>query len=255
MPSERTSPISAFFGSFFARWFWGALLLGTVLSLMLFGRDLEIMLRWESAAREHAWLQWWATIASRSLFSAGKLGAQDVSHALLLLVLAAWAVSLRKSVAVRLPHFRAWTWYYLTCLLFFFLVNRGVKVFFGRVRPLQVLRGDLDYTPMWCIGQYELLDALSKGSFTSGHTTMAMVLLPMAFLTIGTPRFAVSFSMFVLALGWALLVGWGRVINGSHYRAISSGRSLSASGSAPMCANIWCRRISIRRTSKRACDI
>lgn len=202
----------------FANWFTVSVLVGIVLSVPLFGRDLDIMLAWEQAARDKAGLQWWANVSSRSIFSVGSLGAHDVSRLIALLVFAGYVLSFRGALARRFPSLHSGSGYYLICLLCFFAVNCGMKAFFGRVRPSDVLRGDLDYTSMWSLGHYEFADALSQGSFTSGHTTMAMVLLPLAFVALGSSRrAALPVLLFVMALAWGLFVGWGRVLNGLHY--------------------------------------
>lgn len=175
------------------------------------------MIGWEAAARENAWLQWWATASSRSIFSGDTLGALDICYALMAAVAVGFLMSFSGKIGARWLFLRTWSVYCLACMLCFFVVNRGMKVVFARVRPSDVLRGDFDFTPMWLIGQYDLLDALSKGSFTSGHTTTAMALLPLAFLALGSGSRVISFPLFIMAIGWGLLVGWGRVINGSHY--------------------------------------
>lgn len=198
----------------FASWFLASLLVGIALSIPLLGSDLAVMLAWEDASNNRAWLQWWASVSSRSLFGGG-LGAQDISHLLVGLVVLAYGLSFWNPIGPRQTVLRTWSTYYLACLLCFFVVNRGMKVFFGRVRPSDVMRNEQDYTSMWCIGNYELADALSKGSFASGHTTMAMILLPLAFTALGRGGRAVP--LFIIALTWGLMVGWGRVINGSHY--------------------------------------
>lgn len=199
----------------FPSWFAIGLLAGLALSIPFLGRDLAVMLAWEEAATDSGWLQWWARVASRSVFKGGNLGAQDISHALLILVLAAYAASFWPRVSNHHPMLRARLAYYLACLLCFFLVNRGMKLFFGRVRPADIHLGDFSFTPMWSFGGYNFFEALTKGSFTSGHTTVAMALLPAAFICLRSWRIAAP--VFVLALSWGLFVGWGRVINGSHY--------------------------------------
>lgn len=200
-----------------AAWFVGGLMVGAALSVPFFERDLEIMLRWVDAAREDAWLRWWGDFASRTCFEGGAVGAKDISHFFVALVLAAYGLSFRQAFGPRRFAWRAWATYYMACLLTFFAVNRGMKLFFGRARPSEVLRGVLDFTPLWSIGNYDFLDALSKGSFASGHTTTSMVLLPLAFLALGGGRSAGTVPLFVLALGWGAFAGWGRVITGAHY--------------------------------------
>lgn len=200
----------------FAHWFWAGLPVGIALSVLLLGRDMDLVLAWRSAVAEHPLLEQWGSVTSRSLFKGGRLGAQDVSHLVLGLVLAGYGLSIHGRLRERLSVLRVWSGYWLACMLCFFAVNRGMKVFFARVRPSDALRGEIDGVLAGGVSQYEFIDALSKGSFTSGHTTMAMVLLPLAFLALRrTRKYAVV--LFILALAWGLFVGWGRVISGSHY--------------------------------------
>lgn len=202
--------------SAFAYWFWGGLLAGVALSIPLLGRDLKIMLAWDSAAGEHPWLMHWATLSSRSFFGDGSLGALDISHLIVGMVVVVHVLSCLGLLGVRGAVYRFWSGYWLACLLCFFAVNRGMKLFFARVRPSDLLRGEIDYTLAGPFSQYEFVDALSKGSFASGHTTTALVLLPLAFLALNR-AWKTAPVLFILALAWGLIVGWGRVINGSHY--------------------------------------
>ncbi len=168
-------------------------------------------------SRESMFLQWWNDVAARSLFEGDPPGAQDVSYAMLILVLAVYFCALTPFWGPKASGIRLFAGYYLACMLLFLVANRGLKAFFGRARPLDVLRGDQDYSSIWLIGPYSFSEAVSKGSFTSGHTTTAMFLLPLVFLLAHSSRRYLVWPVFVLAVSWGALIGTGRVFRGSHY--------------------------------------
>jgi membrane-associated phospholipid phosphatase len=199
-------------------WVGGSALVAGLLSIPLLHGDLSATVWNMALARNKPWLLWWSDVAGRSIFQGKSFGAQDLSYVLITIVAGLYVVTacsprLRREWIV----LRLWAGYYLGCMLCFLVVNRGMKAFFGRGRPVDVLRGDVDYSSLWLLGPYSLPDALSKGSFTSGHTTTAMFLLPMAFLVLGSSYRAYAWVVFFLALLWGLILGWGRVLSGSHY--------------------------------------
>ncbi len=168
-------------------------------------------------SRESILLQWWNDVAARSLFQGESPGAQDLTYATLILVLAVYFSALTPFWGPKASGIRLFAGYYLACMLLFLVTNRGLKAFFGRARPQDVLRGDQDYSSIWLIGPYGFSEAMSKGSFTSGHTTTAMFLLPMAVCLWCASRRSLAWSVLLLALAWGSMVGVGRVFHGSHY--------------------------------------
>ena len=101
------------------------------------------------------------------------------------------------------------------------IVNRAFKGFFGRCRPGdigQIEDGVLQfYTSVWTIGSNTLADGMSSGSFTSGHTTTAVIVLIFAFMLIKTGNKLLIITSLTLATVWTGLMGFGRVVHGSHY--------------------------------------
>ncbi len=200
-------------------WWWigASALIGGLLSIPLFQGDLAVTAWGMELSRESMFLQWWNDVAARSLFEGDPPGAQDVSYAMLILVLAVYFCALTPFWGPKASGIRLFAGYYLACMLLFLVANRGLKAFFGRARPLDVLRGDQDYSSIWLIGPYSFSEAVSKGSFTSGHTTTAMFLLPLVFLLAHSSRRYLVWPVFVLAVSWGALIGTGRVFRGSHY--------------------------------------
>ena len=201
----------------FLIWFGGSTLFGVMVSIPIFYGDLAATALGVNLAQESAWLQWWNDVSARSMFNGQSPGAQDLTYAAAILLVVAHLASLRPGLSRSWAQIRLWTGYYLSCLLLFLVFNRGMKALIGRVRPLDVLRGDQDYSPLWLFGTYSLSEAASKGSFPSGHTTTAMFLLPLTFLLLHSSRRFLAWPVFALALSWGALVGAGRVFRGSHY--------------------------------------
>ena len=199
-------------------WWWIGVsaLIGGLLSIPLFQADLAVTAWGMELSRESDLLQWWNAVVARSLFEGRLPGAQDVSYVVIILALAAYFLAMTPWFGNK-ASLRLFAGYYLASMMLFFVTNRGLKAFFGRARPLDVLRGDQDYSSVWLIGPYAFSEAMSKGSFTSGHTTTAMFLLPVAVYLWHASRRCLAWSVLLLALVWGGLVGAGRVFYGSHY--------------------------------------
>ncbi|SDB23234.1 PAP2 superfamily protein [Desulfonatronum thiosulfatophilum] len=221
MPSETTSSSQNFWiwidRARMFPWFVGSLLAGILLSFPLYHGDLAAVGWAVEVARDSPWITWWTDVSDRSLFQGEPPGAQDVTYVAVIAVLVIYIVSLAPRLTQGWAEIRLWAGYYLCCMLCFLVVNRGLKAFFARVRPGDVLRGDHIFSPMWLLGHYDLPEALSKGSFTSGHTTTAMFLLPVFFIFLHSAYRSFAGPVFVLAVAWGASLGAGRVFSGSHY--------------------------------------
>lgn len=198
-------------------WIGASTLTGVMLSIPLFHGDLAVTAWCMELSRGSDLLQWWNDVAARSLFDGGAFGAQDSGYVTIILVVAAYFWALTPWSGKAAAGLRLFSGYYLTCMLLFLVTNRGLKAFFGRARPVDVLGGNLEYSPVWLIGPYGFSEAVSKGSFTSGHTTTAMFLLPLVFWFAHSSRRFLAWPVFWLAVSWGALVGAGRVFRGSHY--------------------------------------
>ncbi|WP_459939384.1 phosphatase PAP2 family protein [Desulfonatronum parangueonense] len=187
------------------------------MSVPLYHGDLNAVAWAVELARDSSWITWWTDVAYRSLFQGRAPGAQDLTYLTVIIALIIYVLSLTSRFNQGWAHIRLWAGYYLCCMLCFLIVNRGLKAFFARVRPMDVLHGEHIFSPMWLLGHYNLSEALSKGSFTSGHTTTAMFLLPAFFILLHSAYRSLAWPVFVLAFAWGASLGAGRVFSGSHY--------------------------------------
>ncbi|TVQ97400.1 MAG: phosphatase PAP2 family protein [Desulfovibrionales bacterium] len=198
-------------------WIGTSGLIGLLLSIPLVHGDLPATAWAIHLQQDVPWLQWWSDFSDRSLFQGGPPGAQDTTYITIVLALILYGCTFFPAWAAKAKHVRLAAGYYLSCMLLFLVTNRGMKALFQRARPLDVLRGEQTFSSIWLIGSYGFSEAASKGSFTSGHTTTAMFLVPLGiFMWYSSHRLVAWFVLF-LALGWGGLVGTGRVLRGSHY--------------------------------------
>jgi membrane-associated phospholipid phosphatase len=198
-------------------WVGISALIGLLLSIPLVKGDLPATSWFVGLSQESLWIQWWNEVADRTVFQGGPPGAQDVTYFSITLILFAYFCSMAPLFGRMASRIRLFTGYYSACMLLFLVVNRGLKALFGRARPLDVLCGNQDYSSIWLIGPYGFSEAVSKGSFTSGHTTAGMFLLPLVFLLAHSSRRYLVWAVLVLAVSWGALIGVGRVFRGSHY--------------------------------------
>lgn len=215
---QRSDSIRKYlFSSSIFCWIGLSTLIGLLLSIPLIHGDLRAVDWGIRLTEESDWLQWWVEVADRSLFQGGPPGAQDPAYAAVVLALIGYFCALMPRWANKAVYIRFCAGYYLSCMVLFLVANRGMKAFFSRARPLDVLRGDQEYSSLWLIGSYGFSEAASKGSFTSGHTTTALFLLPLGIFLWHTSHRWVAGLVLVLAVCWGFLVGFGRVLKGSHY--------------------------------------
>jgi ubiquinone/menaquinone biosynthesis C-methylase UbiE/membrane-associated phospholipid phosphatase len=100
----------------------------------------------------------------------------------------------------------------LSIALFVYVIAvQALKGLWGRVRFRDLAPGFRDYTPWWQIRGYN-----GNTSFASEHVVLAWILLALVILVHYRPR-AVRVLVLSLVVGWALMVGAYRVIDGRHY--------------------------------------
>lgn len=152
--------------------------------------DLEISRAW--AAPDAAWGRWIARYGEAPTW-------------LSLVALPMWAVASGRS-DVRVLAERVW----LQAMLHPLFVTQGLKGLWGRVRFRDLMVNFVDYSPVWSPGTPG-----GGESFPSGHTAMAAV----SFVWPAWVRASGGDARLplIVALGWTLAVGHGRVVAGAHY--------------------------------------
>ncbi|MHA1719099.1 MAG: phosphatase PAP2 family protein, partial [Promethearchaeota archaeon] len=170
---------------------------------------------------------------NRSMFDGDGFGGQDVSYIIMIISLIVYPISFIKPIKERMKSFRMYSGFLIAIGLSQTIIGRAFKAIFARVRPYEVVDNPSLYSPMWVFGKYSLNEAISKGSFISGHTITAIYLITFAFFMIKTHKPWKIIISFLMAIAWAVLMGFSRVIDVKHYPsdvfwAIIIGISLAA---------------------------
>jgi membrane-associated phospholipid phosphatase len=97
----------------------------------------------------------------------------------------------------------------------------SLKLVVGRARPSDYVKYDLAYTEWFEFGAH-FIESSHKGSFLSGHTAQAFMLMSVAYLLAGDPRHSRKLKMAglitgVLVLGFALAMGFARSMSFHHW--------------------------------------
>ncbi|MHA1818954.1 MAG: phosphatase PAP2 family protein [Promethearchaeota archaeon] len=163
-----------------------------------------------------AWKEF-ADFCDRSLFEGDAFGLQDIAYIFVVLALLLYILSFIPSLEPKLEKTRKYTGFFLAASVTIIIASRGFKAFFGRVRPGAALSDPSLYTGQWCIGKYDLSDAFSHGSFISGHTALASIVIILGFLAIGTHKLWKILLAFGLTLAYTITMAVGRVMEGAHY--------------------------------------
>ena len=154
---------------------------------------------------------------NRSMFDGDGFGGQDVSYIFMIISLIVYPISFITPIKERMKSMRMYSGFLIAVGLSQTIVVRGFKAIFARVRPYKVVEDLSLYSPMWTFGKYSLDDAISKGSFFSGHTTTAMFLIVFAFMMIKTHKpWKIIFS-FLISLIWVIFMGFSRIVDVKHY--------------------------------------
>ncbi|MHA1854580.1 MAG: phosphatase PAP2 family protein [Promethearchaeota archaeon] len=179
--------------------------------------DLKIIIYWSQQNISGSFLDKITSFMNRSMFDGDGFGGQDVSYIIMIISLIVYPISFVKPIKERMKSFRMYSGFLITIGLSQTIIGRAFKAIFARVRPYEVVDNPSLYSPMWVFGKYSLDDAISKGSFISGHTITAIYLITFAFFMIKTHKPWKIIISFLMAIAWAILMGFSRVIDVKHY--------------------------------------
>jgi len=188
-----------------------------IISLILIPLDLKTVIYWSEQNISGSFLDKITFFMNRSMFDGDGFGGQDVSYILMIISLIVYPISFIKPLRDKMKSLRMYTGFIVAVALSQTIVVRGFKAIFARVRPYEVVEDFSLYSPMWTFGKYSLDDAISKGSFFSGHTTTAMFLIVFAFIIIKTHKPWKIITSFLISLVWAFFMGFSRIVDVKHY--------------------------------------
>ena len=186
-------------------------------SILFWLFDLDLVIFWTTQAQANPTLNNFGEFIDQSAFEGHGFGGQDITFLFLIPCVLLYFLSFAPKLEEKLGKSRIYTGFVLASSIIVALVNRAFKGFFGRVRPLDAIKNPDLYSRIFEWGQYSLSKGLSSGSFTSGHTTTAAILITIAFLLLKTRKSWVIVLGFIVTIGWTIIMGFGRVVHGAHY--------------------------------------
>ncbi len=177
---------------------------------------------WTLALSRHQ-LPWLVAFMGDSVFEGESLGANDLVVFLLLVTAAAYYAAWRWPQSGKISAWRPQTGFILAASLItaVYLVH-GLKWVMGRARPDLVLEHQAVFSYWFVFGPYFVTDGIFYGSFPSGHTSQAFILMTGAFALAGDPVAgrpvrACGWLWGVSALAFSLAMGAARCMTLSHW--------------------------------------
>ncbi len=199
------------------------LVIGIYLSIIYWDSDLEVVHVWTAIAADNPLLKEFGDFMDRSGIEGGDFGAGDITYIMIIICAVGYLAMLVPAVHEKLKDskFRMYAGYIITSSIVLALINRVFKAFFGRVRPGSVgsIRNGVvqEFSHMWQIGSQDFSTAFSRGSFTSGHTTTAVIMVAIAFILLTTKKKSIIIPAFAVTFIWTGLMAFGRIVSGHHY--------------------------------------
>jgi len=158
-----------------------------------------------------------------SIFEGEPLGANDIVIFLLLAAVMAYYAAWRWPGLGKISVWRPQTGFILTSALVtgIYLVH-GLKWIMGRARPDLVLEHKAAFSHWFAFGPLFVTDGVFYGSFPSGHTSQAFLLMAAAFVLVGDPLAGKPVRILgwlwgILALVFSLAMGTARCMTLSHW--------------------------------------
>ena len=188
-----------------------------IVSIILIPLDLKIAIFWSEQNISGSFLDKLTFFMNRSMFDGDGFGGQDITYLIQISCFILYPISFINPLREKMKSIRMYTGFMIAVGLSQTIVVRAFKAIFARVRPYQVVEDLSLYSPMWTFGKYSLDDAISKGSFFSGHTTTAIFLIVFAFIMIKTHKPWKIILSFLISIMWAIFMGFSRIVDVKHY--------------------------------------
>ncbi len=145
-------------------------------------------LNWTAWLVDHRW-ETFADIMDRSIFEGESFGGGDPIIILLVFVLFAYIVAWLPGKSSRFHALRPQLGFILSSgLLCGVVMVQSLKNTIGRARPGRVLDGRMPFSDWFEMGPYLLLDGSFNGSFPSGHTAQAFIIMTLVYCLLAYPQ-------------------------------------------------------------------
>ena len=178
--------------------------------------------RWTLFLGEHRWIRL-SEFMGRTLFEGELPGGGDPVTILLLIILAVYFIAWLKSDASLLQTLRPQLGFVVTAALTagIFMVH-STKWVIGRARPYLVLNEGLPFSQWYEFGPFFVTDGIFRGSFPSGHTAAAFLLMTLSYILSGDSSYRFRWRVIgwvwgCFTLSFSLTMGIGRCMTLSHW--------------------------------------
>lgn len=185
---------------------------------------------WTQFAHSHR-IMWYSLFMNESLSNGNQLGAVDFVYALIvipsaILYFLSWFFCLfphNKQVPFlieKIISMRPYLGFLVTsafCSAFLFV--HATKQIVGRARPWDVFYSNIPYSEWYELGPLFITQGKFSGSFPSGHTAIASLIITLVYITLDTKRNSKLFSGLLLAFSLVFAGGMGisRMMSASHW--------------------------------------
>ncbi len=150
-------------------------------------------------------------------FNGDGFGGQDLSFILFIFALFIYLFTELPRNKGKFTLTRIRSGFILVSSIVVFVFNRVLATFFARVKPKEVfVNADL-YSSMLKFGKYTIPEAFLKGCFTSGFTTLATLMITLAFISLTSPNLWKIIINFIIFSSWGIIMAVTRVISGENY--------------------------------------
>ena len=150
-------------------------------------------------------------------FNGDGFGGQDLSFILFFFAVFVYFFTLIPKNEERFILTRIRSGFIIVSSVVLFVFNRVIAAFFARVNPEEALVNPQLYTSMLKFGKYSITDAIFKGCFTSGFTTLATIMITLAFISLTSSNMWKIVINFIIFSSWGIIMAITRVISGENY--------------------------------------
>ena len=150
-------------------------------------------------------------------FNGDGFGGQDLSYILFIFALIIYLITLKPKDEEKHILTRIRSGFIIVSSIVLFVFNRVIATFFARVNPKEALYNTHLYTSMLKFGNYSIPDAILKGCFTSGFTTLATIIITLAFISLTSSNKLKIVLNFIIFSSWGIIMGITRVVSGENY--------------------------------------
>jgi membrane-associated phospholipid phosphatase len=190
-----------------------------ILALVAMSAAATVDLRWTATLHDHRWpgLERWM---NPSIFSGTSLSLNDL---VIFFVIGALGVYLGGLGRSRTAKLRPQCGFIITSALVVgvYMVH-GLKWIVGRARPYEVFNRGWEFTPWFSFGPHFVTEGIYYGSFPSGHTAQAFIIMSLAYILAYQPltdtnRRPAGWIWGIIAMAFCMAMAAARCMSWNHW--------------------------------------